>query len=446
MRKIVLLTVLAFAACSKDDAHFTLSAPESVTWSKTFGGSQSEFSGGMVATPDGGLLVVGTTSSTNGDIPASHPGGEISLTKLDASGNVVWSKTIGGSQDDYGTSIIATRDGNYVIAGYSGSDDGDVPGNIGMHDFVLFKINGQGDIIWSRNYGFSSHDHSHKIIELSDGGFFIAGYADYAGIEGTPGDGNHGEDHEMRGSTAKHGVGEYFGIRLDGNGNFKWYRYFGGTMNDRVNDIVEANDGGLIMAGYSESNNYDITQARGSYDYWVIKLHSDGGLHWKRNYGGSGIDQAFGIAKTKNNSYIVVGRSNSDDLDVKTPKGNFDAWVIHISDHGDLLWQKSFGGSDYDGATSIKRRADGQFLVAGNTRGNYTGDAKGENDSWLFCIDQFVNTGVHWQKTFGGSDIDMAADVIETENGIFVLSDSQSSNGDVPQNKGFTDFWLVKLQ
>lgn len=446
MKKILLLSVLAFSSCANDENATTLSAPDAVTWSKTFGGSQDELGGGMVATPDGGLLVVGTTYSSDHDIVPAHAGLEILVTKFDGFGNVVWTKTIGGSLDDYGTSIIATRDGNYVVAGYSGSSDGDVPANLGMHDFVLFKINGQGEIIWSKNYGFTSHDHAHKIIELSDGGFFIAGYADYAGIQGTPGDGNHGEDHEMRGSAAKHGVGEYFGIRLDSAGNFKWYRYFGGTMNDRVNDIVEANDGGIIMAGYSESDNFDITEARGSYDYWVIKLHSDGGLHWKRNYGGTGIDQAFGIAKTKNNSYIVVGRSNSEDLDVKMPMGNFDAWVIHINDHGDLLWQKSFGGSDYDGATTIKRRRDGQFLIAGNTRGNYFGNAKGENDSWLFCIDHYVNTNIHWQKTFGGANIDMAAEVIETNDGIFVLSDSQSDNGDVPQNKGFNDFWLVKLQ
>src|SRR5690606_22096136 len=168
------------------------------------------------------------------------------------------------------------------------------------------------------------------------------GYADYAGIDGTAGDGNNGIGHQMRGGiTAKHGVGEYLGIRLDRDGNFLWYRYFGGTMNERVNDIVEPRDGGLIMIGYRESEDFDTSDSKGSYDYWVIKLHSDGGLHWKKSYGGTGIDQAFGIARTNHNSYIIVGRSNSDDKDVKNPKGNFDAWVIHIDDHGKLLWEKS---------------------------------------------------------------------------------------------------------
>ena len=168
-------------------------------------------------------------------------------------------------------------------------------------------------------------------------------------------------------------------------------------------------------------------------------------MHWKKSYGGTGIDQAFGIARTNHNSYIIVGRSNSDDKDVKNPKGNFDAWVIHIDDHGKLLWEKSFGGSEYDVATTIKRREDGQFLIAGNTRGNYTGNNKGENDSWLFCIDAHANTPMHWQRTFGGQDIDMATEVIENDGAIYLLSDTQSHDGDVPYNRGYNDFWLLKL-
>uniref|UniRef100_UPI00374DF1CE hypothetical protein n=1 Tax=Flavobacterium sp. TaxID=239 RepID=UPI00374DF1CE len=311
MKKIIyLLFAVYFLSCSnKDDSLEQEKKFEgNIVWSKTFGGSLEEKVSSIVQTNDGGTMVLSYTDSNDGDIIKTHALVDIWLTKYDTSGNLVWSKTIGGSLNDYGTSIIATKDGNYVIAGYSASNDGDIPGNVGFHDFYISKIDGQGNTIWSKNYGFISHDHAHKIIQTSDGGFFVAGFADYEGIIGSGG-GNHGEGHSLKNSNAlqnsKHGVGEFFGVKLDANGNFKWYRYFGGTKNDRVNDVVEANDGGLIMVGYSESTDFDITNNKGSYDFWAIKLQHDGHLHWKENYGGSGIDQAFSIAKTDNNSYLI---------------------------------------------------------------------------------------------------------------------------------------------
>jgi hypothetical protein len=435
---------LFFTACSDSDnvAEPTSFAAEMV-WSKTFGGSLDEKIGTSVATPDGGLIVIGYTDSDDGDVIKLHASTEILLSRFDASGNLVWTKTIGGSQDDYGMSIIATADGNYAIAGYSGSTDGDVPGSIGMHDFYISKINGNGDILWKRNYGFLSHDHAHKIIATSDGGYFVAGYADYAGIDGSVT--NNGEGHSMR--SGQHGVGEFFGVKIGASGEFKWFRYFGGTMNDRVNDLVEANDGGILMCGYTESQDFDITDNHGSYDYWVVKLHADGGLHWKKTYGGADIDQAFGIAKTNNNSYIVVGRSNSTDGDISNPLGNFDAWVVHINDHGDLLWQKSFGGNDFDVASAIRKTRDGSFVIAGNTRGNLGENLnKGQNDYWVFEIDNFANTGLHWQRTYGGSGIDIATDVTQTNDGFILTGESQSNDFDVPENKGMNDLWMLRLK
>ncbi|MEW5675578.1 hypothetical protein ABGT15_04640 [Flavobacterium enshiense] len=421
-----------------------------VAWTKSYGGSLEDRITSVVETPDGGSLVLGFTNSNDGNVIKTRALVDIWLSKLDSEGNLVWTKTIGGSQDDFGTSIIATTDGNYVIAGYTGSNDGDISGNIGFHDFLITKITGEGDIIWSKNYGFVSHDHAHKVIQLKDGGFFLAGYADYAGIEGTPGDGNHGEGHSLKQvqNAAKHGVGEYFGVRLDANGDFKWYRYFGGRQNDRINDIAEANDGGIVLAGYSESTDYDIDNNKGSYDYWILKLDPNGHLHWKKNFGGSGIDQAFGITKTENNSYLVVGRSNSGDGDVSHPKGNFDAWVIHINDHGELLWEKSLGTSDFDVATSIKKLKSGKFGVVGNTRGNVDNNSgRGENDYWYFEIDNHPNSQIYFQKTLGGSDIDMATDFVQTKTDeIIIVGESQSNNGDVPENKGFNDLWMVKLK
>ena len=163
------ILILLFS-CSKND---DTSQPDAkfqgeVVWSKSFGGSSDEKITSVVSTLDGGYIVLGYTDSQDNGLPASKGMLDIWLSKFDSSGNLIWTKTIGGSLDDYGTSIAKTNDGNFIIAGYTESLDGDVPGNVGLHDFLITKINQNGNVIWSKNYGFISHDHAHTIIQLSN--------------------------------------------------------------------------------------------------------------------------------------------------------------------------------------------------------------------------------------------------------------------------------------
>lgn len=448
MKILVVFLILIFFSCSNSEQvnELNTNSEFNITLSKTFGGSFEEKIAGVVQTSDDGMIVVGQTTSNDGDINKLHDQNDIWIIKIDKQGEKVWSKTIGGSKNDYGTSIIASNDGNFIISGYSESSDGDVPYNFGLHDFLVVKINPSGEIIWSKNYGFSGHDHAHKIIQTTDGGYFVVGFSEYSGIEGSGGTQNNGEGHEIGHRNAQHGSGEYIGVKINAAGEFMWYRYFGGTQNDRVNDVVEANDGGLVMVGYSESSNFDITDNKGSYDYWVVKINNTGVLQWKHNYGGSGIDQAFSICKTLNNSYLISGRSNSDDKDVSKPLGGFDAWVIHIDDHGHLMWNKNFGGAAFDAAEQIRILTNGNFGIVGSTRNNLDGN-NGENDFWIFEIDNKANSKLFWQKTFGGSNIDIAKDFFQNQsNELIIVGESQSNDFDVPLNKGSNDLFMVKLK
>jgi hypothetical protein len=453
MKKLILIisSFVVLTSCSENDAvNATSDFKGEIVWNKSFGGSQTEMANSIVQTPDGGFLVLGYTDSNDFDVVKTHALKDVWLNKLDANGNLVWTKTIGGSDDDFGYSIIASSDGNYVIAGYSGSSDGDVPANLGFHDFYVTKINGNGQIIWKKSYGFNSHDHAHKIIQTKDGGYFVVGFADYSGIEGGGGTGNNGSGHSMgkNTSTQKHGVGEYLGIKIDSIGNFKWYRYFGGTNNDRVNDVIETNLGELMLVGFSESTNFDVTDNKGTYDYWVVKLHHDGDVMWKKSYGGSDIDQAFGIAASGNNNFVITGRSNSLDGDVTNPKGNFDVWVIQINSDGNLIWQKSLGGSEYDSSNAIKKLKNGNFGIVGNSRSsNSKFNNKGENDFWYAVIDTKSNTETLFEKNYGGTNFDIATDFIETPNQeIIIIGESQSNNLDVVSNKGNTDLFVLKIK
>jgi hypothetical protein len=449
MRLLVFTLFFIFFSCADDEQQNMLNSKKelNIVESKTFGGSLDEKIGGVVKTNDGGMIVVGHTNSSDGDINKENEQIDIWIIKIDGQGNKVWSKTIGGSKNDYGTGIIATTDGNFIICGYTDSFDGDVPNNFGLHDFLVVKINSSGDVIWSKNYGFSGHDHAHKIIQTRDGGYFVVGFSEYSGIEGSGGTQNNGEGHEMGHRGVLHGSGEFIGVKIDAAGEFMWYRYFGGTQNDRVNDIAEANDGGFVMVGFSESSDFDINDNKGSYDFWVVKIKSNGNLAWKHSYGGSGIDQAFGITKTNNNSYLVVGRTNSYDIDVSKSLGGFDAWVIHISDEGHLIWNKTFGGSEFDSAEQIRMLSNGNFGIVGNTRSNLNNTTKGENDFWFLEVDNKANSQLYWQKTFGGSNIDIAKDFFQNNNNeIYIIGESQSIDFDVAINKGDNDLWMIKLK
>jgi hypothetical protein len=436
MKKLLLLVLaISFFSCEKSDSNSgAVGFLGEKEWSKTFGGSNEDHLHGITPTADGGFLTIGYTKSNDGDIVQKISTEEdIWLTKFNAAGEIIWSKTYGGSMDDYGYSVHENPDATLVIASYSKSSDVDVPSNLGMHDFFIFKTDAQGNIIWKKSYGFSSHDHAHKVISTSDGGYFIAGFIDYSGIG--------------KSMATLHGVGEFYGLKLDSEGNKLWDRYFGGTQNDRIFDVVEADDTGLVMVGYSESNDFDADDNHGSYDFWVVKVSNSGTLVWKKSYGGSGIDQPYGIAKTMNNSYLVAGISNSNDGDVSENLGQNDVWVIHITDNGSLLWEKSFGGSGFDAATSLKRMRNGNYLISGHSRSTdgLFSENKGENDLFALIINE--SGQVQWQKTFGGSAIDLGVDAAAlNDNSIMIVGETTSDDFDVPNNKGMTDILLVKVK
>jgi uncharacterized protein (DUF952 family) len=151
--------------------------------------------------------------------------------------------------------------------------------------------------------------------------------------------------------------------------------------------------------------------------------------------------------KTDFNSYLIVGQSNSSDGDVSKHIGNSDVWVIHINHHGDLLWEKSFGGTQFETANAIKKTGYNQFTIIGNSRSSGDFANQGQNDIYLLQIDANANSKVHWQKTFGGSNFDFGTDLSQTNDGkIYLVGDYQSNNGIFNTNRGLNDRFVIKLE
>ena len=448
MKNIFLLLVVLFLfSCSDDDSEIQDNGYDQaeflgeIDWVKSFGGTDEETAQSVIRTSDGGYAILGYSKSTDGDLSGKTT--EVNdywLVKLDAEGNLVWSETYGGSKDDRGQSIIQTSDGGYAVTGYAMSDDGDGSSNQGFHDNWILKLDELGAIEWEKSFGFSGHDHSYDLLQTADGGFFFAGFLDITAAldDGTYYKGN---------SLTRHGVGEFWGTKIDASGNLEWRSYYGGTNNDRAHAVIEADDGSYVMAGFSESDDYDISNTKGSYDFWVIKLSNTGELLWERSFGGSGIEIAYDISKTDDGGYVVTGNTFSTDKDVSMNHGESDVWLIKIDDDGNLLWEKTYGGERFDAAQGVSTTYNGGFIITGNSK-SIEGDTEenmGENDIWLIKTDPQGN--MVWQGTFGGSGIDYGFDAVENLDKSIILVGESSSN-DFPNllNKGLSDIVVIKIK
>ncbi len=440
------LLLLIGISCSNDALQDSFESSGSnflgkVEWVKNFGGSGEDTGQSIIQTMDGGYAILGFSNSLDGDLQdKTLEVNDYWLLKLDAEGNLQWNQTYGGSKDDRGQSLVQTFDGGYALTGYAMSDDGDGSVNQGFHDNWLLKLDASGAIEWEKSFGFSGHDHSYDILQTDDGGFFFTGFLD---ITSARADGNT----EKGNTLTRHGVGEFWGTKIDASANLQWRGYFGGSNNDRSHAVVRSEDGGFVMAGFSESDDFDVSSTQGSYDYWLVKIDGQGNFLWERSFGGSGIEISYDIDNTLDGGYVVAGNSFSVDGDIGNYKGESDFWLIKVDDFGKLIWERSYGGTGFDAAQAVMSSKDGGYYVVGNSKSSDL-DAtsnSGENDIWIIKTD---NQGsLIWQQSFGGTGIDFGYDVVEGRDGSVVLVGA-SQGSDFPNitSKGKTDLIVIKLR
>ena len=442
MKKIGFFSILlTFFACEKANLEFNpVSNLSNGTLGliQTFGGSKNDVAQSVIATLDGGFAVIGYTQSMDGDVSDKlDESFDFWVLKFNSEANLEWNKTYGGSGDDRGYDIIQTSDNGFAILGYTDSSDGDITINNGFRDFWLAKLDASGNLTWQKSFGFPGADEGTAIIETSDNDFLISGVLD---VTSSGGQGNLGR------FVTEHAGGDYWAIKVSSSGDLIWSRFYGGSFTDSPTGIIENNNNEFIFVGGSDSNDVDITNNKGSYDFWVVKSEAGGNMIWEKSFGGSEIDEARGIVSTDDGSHIIVGDTRSNEQDVSLNNGAADLWMIKISDDGDLIWNRSIGGSNFDVSRSINKTSDNGFIIAGSSRSS-DGDVarnQGQNDAWIVKID--TNGQLLWETTVGGSNIDFAYDAVQLANGtIIAVGETSSSDGDITGNKGFTDLLIIKL-
>jgi len=356
-------------------------------WQKTYGKSNDDEAKAITPTRDGGYIVAGWTSSFGKS--------DVYLIKIDKNGNKIWQKTYGESDLSGAEAITPTEDGGYIVAGWTG-----LFGN-GNEYVYLIKIDENGNKIWQKTYGGSYDDEAEAITPTEDGGYIVAGWIKSFG--------NGNEDVYL--------------IKIDKNGNKIWQKTYGGSGNDRAYTITPTKDGGYIVAGYTDSF------GNGKKDVYLIKIDENGNKIWQRTYGGIDWDVANAITPTKDGGYIVAGDTISFGK-----RGSVDVYLIKIDKDGNKVWQRAFGGSGSDIANAITPTEDGGYIVAGYT----DSFGNGNEDVYLIKIDK--NGNKIWQKTYGGSDYDEANAITPTRDGGYIVAGWTDSFGN-----GGEDVYLIKI-
>jgi hypothetical protein len=313
----------------------------------------------------------------------------------------------------------------------------------GSVDFFVAKLSipGLGLQTWDRTIGGLGSDKLQSMIKTPDGNLLLGGEST-SGVSGNK-------------STPSRGGRDYWIVKCDTLGNKLWDKSFGGRGNDFLTSLADAGDGGYFLCGYSGSYaDGDKTHAtRGGYDYWIIKIDASGNKLWDKAYGGTGNDMALKAIATGDGGLIIGGTSHSGVTGDKTEpsRGGADAWIVRLNSAGNMVWQKSLGGSSSEAFSDVKLLDDGTVLVgissASVVSGDKTKPRKGGADFWLVSLDAAGN--IITDFVLGGTGHDYVSSILPGDDGGVLISGYSRSNasGDKTDNNHdpFGDFWIVKL-
>lgn len=384
---------------------------------------------------------------------------------------IQWQKTFGGTNWESANWIQQTSDGGYILAGETTSYDGDLLGN--GNDCWIIKLNSLGVIEWNKTYGNSLSVGVNSVQQTSDGGYIFAGYVnsneDFVWIMKLNTNGTIQWERQILGEGAlcvretsdtgfiiaagsneseatNHGNGDVFVIKLNTNGATQWQKYFGGSSYDIASSIEETNDGGFIVAGTTSSNDGDVIINKGFFDFWVIKLNNSGTVQWQKTYGGNDNDHASSICQTADGGYIAIGQTSSTNDDVNLNPGGYSIWVLKLYANGNIQWDKTYGGTSVDVASNVQQTNDGGYIISGitvSTDGDVVG-SKGGADGWIFKLNPIGS--LQWQKVVGGSSDDSVECIQQTlDHGFIISGNTYSTDGGIIGNHGGGDLWVVKL-
>ena len=431
-----------------------------IRWQRTLGGTQNDIPAFSFKTIDNGFITVTETSSNNGDVTGFHGGNDIWITKMNFQGQLVWSRTLGGTNIESPSAYYYNTDGTFLIVSYAVSNDGNVSGNHGGNgDIWISKLAADGSSLWHKCFGGSGLEFSaNSIIKAANGTYLIAGYS-YS---------NNGD------LTVNQGGSDLWVFNINESGTLQWQISLGGTSNEVLSKNIKAiqsADGSFYIGTETASSDGNVSGNAGSSDLWLIKLNTTGAFQWQKCLGGTAIESLTDLKEGQNGELYVLGYTNSPELPnfhgVTTDYS--DIFLCRVSSAGTLLSQKCFGGPLTDRPDQlISTSSDGSCIINSTVRDGggdvigYPGSANG-TEIWFFKVKD--DGAIDWQNALGGvgydgttgvatfDDYGGTGKVIQTsDQGFLIPAWTESGNGDVTgyhvpsgSENYRSDIWVVKL-
>ncbi|MCP9745324.1 T9SS type A sorting domain-containing protein [Lacihabitans sp. CS3-21] len=417
---------------------------------------------------------------------------------------VNWQKSYGGERNEVAYAGVETSDGGFILVGSTNSKNSfDVKDSKGFdgtggNDFWISKVSNTGAIVWAKTFGGSKDDVATSIVKTLNNEYLILGTSQstdgdaiFNGVNGglilirlkengdfvskrlfAGGNSNSGVSFQqvnsfskptikiladgqfIVGATRSIGVNPFSGYdfyvaKLSTFGDTLWEKTFGGGLEDYMNDIIQTSDGGYLMVGGTLSLERDITGAgQGFLDMLVIKIDGTGRQLWEKGFGGNNYDVAFSaLENSSKTGFYIAGESSSINGQIGNSLGEKDGIILRIDKNGILQNKNHFGGIENDGFYSLIRGTDGVLYASGTSQSTIgTTKPKGTlTDVWLMALKEETFVPI-FHKLFGGADIDLARQVIySSKNGLFLAASSRSADGDASVNRGQSDFWALNL-
>jgi len=296
-------------------------------WNRTYGGALNDDAQFMVRINDGYLIAARTYSFGEGDA-------DLWLIKTDFDGNMIWNRTYGGPGTDWIWSIVKSSDGGYSMVGRTNSF------GAGNNDFWLIKTNSEGLLEWNKTIGYEGDERARFLVNTEDDGLLLLGWTNSMG----------------------EGEVDYWLVKTDYNGNPQWNKTYGGEMGDRGIVIKKTKDSGYILGGSSSSF------GAGNSDIWLVRIDGQGNEIWNKTYGGLEGESIRSLLETNDGGYVIAGYTYSFGA------GDQDGWFLEIDPTGTVLWNQTYGGIGRELIHSLQKNEQGGYLLAGFTSSTIEAD------------------------------------------------------------------------
>lgn len=376
---------------SKDLWLVKLDSVFNIEWEKCYGSAVFDEAGKLAQTLDGNYLIAATVKAGNGNVSNFYGGdSDIWIVKVDPSGNILWEKNYGGSDEDVVEDLAVTADGGFAFIGNTYSNDHDVSSLLGTGSMWLVRLDANGNILWERTYGGSSIDHG-KALETTPTGGFIIG-ADCLSTDG-----------DLTNIPRFGASVDVWLFEVNALGDIVWSNVYGGTGSDQIIEFNRLSDGGYMLNCYISSNDGHVSTSFGGTDVWLVRVDSVGNIMWENTFGGLRSDYSrTEVLELSDGTFLFTMYSSSYDglYSGSYSPPNFDAWLIRVNGNdGSLLRLQNFGGNFSDNVNAMLLNSSDKVVFCGssnsttNDLANIVRPTTGDQYQWIFST-SMVELGI----------------------------------------------------